>query len=462
MRIFSKQSILWLGSTVLICFLAAGCAVRNNAAAKNQNSSAAPDKILYDRALNDYKHQRFIESRLNLETLINSYPDSEYLADAKLAVADSYYKEGGVDNLTQAVAAYKEYIVFFPFLDQAAYAQLQVGMSHYRMMEKADRDSTQAQLAEQELQTFLLKYPKSPLVPEAEQRLREVQEILGQGDYDVAHFYYFKGDYRAAVARLDEVTTRYPLFSQSDRAIWTLGDIYRHAARNSKNETERARWRNQSDIEYARLIREYPLSPLVGDAKRYLTQDGAKIPAPDPEALARAKYEEKFASQHPGIVHRAMGILHSSPDVSTAAHTGMPDLNPPGQIATPQSILQGTATTSSIVAQGANGGGSASENVNTQSTSSSSGAAVADPTMTSDPATTASPSVSEPIPTSNAAPPAMNTSTATDEAAAKIGPPTPQAKDAKTKQKKVNAPKANSKTESTSKKKKGIRKIMPW
>ena len=461
MRILSKRSLLWLGATLLILSLSSGCAARNDATAKTQEKSAAPDKILYDRALNDYKHQRFIESRLNLEALINSYPDSEYLADAKLAVADSYYKEGGVDSLTQAVAAYKEYIVFFPFLDQAAYAQLQVGMSHYRMMEKADRDSTQAELAEQELQTFLLKYPKSPLAPEAEQRLREVQEVLAQGDYDVAHFYYLKGDYRAAVARLGEVTTRYPLFSESDRAIWTLGDIYRRAARSSKNETERARWRNQSDLEYARLVKEYPLSPLAADAKRYLTQDGVKIPQPDPEALARAKYEEKFATQHPGMVHRAMGMLKSSPDVSMAAHTGMPDLNPPGEVASPQNVLQAAATTSSIVAQGANGGEGASENVDTQSTSSS-GATVAPPTMTSDPATTASTAASEPIPSSDAAPPPMTTTTATDEAAAKVGAPTPQAKDPKTKQKKANAPKVDSKTESTSKKKKGIHKIMPW
>lgn len=464
MRILSKQFILWLGVTLFLSSLTAGCAARNNDTAKTQNSSAAPDKILYDRALNDYKHQRFIESRLNLESLINSYPDSEYLADAKLAVADSYYKEGGVDNLTQAVAAYKEYIVFFPFLDQAAYAQLQVGMSHYRMMEKADRDSTQAQLAEQELQTFLLKYPKSPLAPEAEQRLREVQEILAQGDYDVAHFYYVKGDYRASVARLGEVVTRYPLFSQCDRAYWTLGDIYRHAARLSKNETERARWRNQSDLEYAKLIKDYPLSPLVPEAKRYLTQDGVKIPAPDPEALARAKYEEKFAVQHPGMMHRAIGMLHGSPDVAMAAHTGMPDLNPPGQIAAPQSVFQASATTrSSIVAQGANGGGSASESMNTESTSSSSGAGVVPPTVTSDPATTSSTSVSEPIPADGAAPPAMSMNTATDEAAAKLGNTTTQAaKDPKTKQKKVNAPKVNSKAESTSKKKKGIHKVLPW
>src|ERR1700722_12874940 len=193
------------------------------------NSSAQPDKILYDRALEDVKHGRFTEGRLSLQTLINTYPDSEYLAKAKLAVADSYYKENGTSNLTQAVAEYKDFITFFPFLDEATYAQMQVGMAHYKMMEKADRDRTEAEAAEDEFQTFMLKYPQSPLAPKAAQRLREVQEVLADSDYRIGRFYYLKGDTRAAVPRLLEVTERYPLYSQSDQALWMIGAIYEKA-----------------------------------------------------------------------------------------------------------------------------------------------------------------------------------------------------------------------------------------
>jgi len=65
---------------------------------------------------------------LNLQTLINTYPDSEYLAKAKLAIADSFYKEGGKANMTQAIQAYKDFGIFFPFMKEAAYAQLQVAI----------------------------------------------------------------------------------------------------------------------------------------------------------------------------------------------------------------------------------------------------------------------------------------------------------------------------------------------
>jgi len=162
------------------------------------SNTVEPDKQLYDKAMDDIKHGKHETGRLGLQTLINTYPDSEYLAKAKLAIADSYFKEGGTANITQAIAGYKDFIVFFPFLPEAAYAQMQVAMANYNEMAKPDRDNTHAKAAEEEFQTFLQKYPKDPLAPQAEQRLREVQEVLAEGQYRIAYYYYLKGDRRAA------------------------------------------------------------------------------------------------------------------------------------------------------------------------------------------------------------------------------------------------------------------------
>ena len=56
--------------------------------------SKQPDKVLFDRAMDAMKHNRFDVARITLQTLINTYPDSEFIARAKLAVADSWYAEG--------------------------------------------------------------------------------------------------------------------------------------------------------------------------------------------------------------------------------------------------------------------------------------------------------------------------------------------------------------------------------
>ncbi len=52
------------------------------------DNTAEPDKVLYDRSIDDIKHGKHELGRLNLQTLINTYPDREYLDTAKLSIAD--------------------------------------------------------------------------------------------------------------------------------------------------------------------------------------------------------------------------------------------------------------------------------------------------------------------------------------------------------------------------------------
>ena len=312
-------------------------------AAAQQLPSAEPDKVLYDRALLDIKHGRYTEGRLALQTLINTYPDSEYLAKAKLAVADSYYKEGGTSNLTQAIAEYQDFSTFFPFLEEAAYAQMQVAMAHYRMMEKADRDDEQALESEDSFQSFILKYPQSPLVPQAEQRLRDVQEVLAQGEYEIARYYYTKPDYRAAAARLVELTERYPLYSKSDDALFMLGDIYQRARVAVKNEDEKNHWSDLSAKCYDRIVSDYPMSKHAAEAKERLKEMNMPVPSADPEAYARMAREQKLEAeshQRTDFFKMPLDLFNSKPDMSEAAHSGLPNLNPPSDAISATDVLR--------------------------------------------------------------------------------------------------------------------------
>ncbi len=99
-----------------------------------------PDKVLFDKAVKDIEHGRYEVARLTLNTLINTYDASEYLAKAKLAIADSWYREGGAHGLGQAEAEYKDFILFYPAMEEAAESQFRICDIHYKQMEKADRD----------------------------------------------------------------------------------------------------------------------------------------------------------------------------------------------------------------------------------------------------------------------------------------------------------------------------------
>jgi outer membrane protein assembly factor BamD len=281
------------------------------------NNTVEPDKQLYDKAMNDIKHGRHEVGRLGLQTLINTYPDSEYLAKAKLAIADSYFKEGGGSNITLAINGYKDFIVFFPFLPEAAYAQMQVAMANYNEMAKPDRDTTHSKAAEEEFQTFLLKYPKDPLAAQAEQRLREVQEVLAEGQFRVAYYYYVKGDRRAAAGRLIPLVRRYPLYSKSDTALWMLGDVF-----------EKSERKDLAGSYYAQIVKNYPLSVHDADAKAKLKDFGMPVPQADPKSLEWMTAEQNTPRPKETVVHRGVGMLHNAPDVHTAAAHGLPNMEP--------------------------------------------------------------------------------------------------------------------------------------
>ena len=196
--------------------------------------SKQPDKVLFDRAMDAMKHNRFDVARITLQTLINTYPDSEYIARAKLAVADSWYAEGGGAALAQAEIEYKDFETFFPNMPEAAEAQLKIANIHYQQMEKPDRDYTHAMRAEEEYRQLILQYPDNKkLVAEGKQRLLEVQEVIAEREFRVGRFYYLRQSYPAAIARLRSLVDKYPLYSQSRRGAVSAGPILRRRDRDA-------------------------------------------------------------------------------------------------------------------------------------------------------------------------------------------------------------------------------------
>lgn len=321
-------------TSLLVLGLLTSCGLRRR---KYENpitkTTEQPDKVLFDKAINDIERSRYEVARLTLNTLINTYDTSEYLAKAKLAIADSWYREGGSHGLAQAEAEYKDFILFYPTMEESAEAQEKVCSIHFKQMEKADRDKTHAVRAEDECRQLLVQFPNSKFAPQAQQMLRNIQEVLGDGEFRTGHFYHNKGSYPAAANRLTALVDQYPLYSAADEALWELGDSYSHMG---------DRFEEQAAAAYARIVKDYPLSDHVDEAKEKLQALNKPIPEADPTAYARMKYELENR-QKAGVMSHAMGIFRKSPDVRAAAKSGTPamTLNRP---TIPVSVPSVTAT----------------------------------------------------------------------------------------------------------------------
>ncbi|MBS1820676.1 MAG: outer membrane protein assembly factor BamD [Acidobacteria bacterium] len=296
-----------------------------------------PDRQLYDKALIATKKGHFDVARLDLQTLLNTYPDSQYQMKAKLAIADSWYREGGTAALTQAEQEYKDFITFFPNAPEAAEAQMRVGDIYFRQMDKPDRDYSKALHAQEEYRLMLQQFPDSTLVPQARQRLREVQEVLATREADIASYYASRENWPATIARYQTVADTYPQYSHMDDTLVALGDAYEAEARivrAQKQLNEDAKGRLVSIYEgraadaYRKVALEHSASPHVEDARDRLAAMNLPIPTPTPEQAAASAALENSRGQY-SLQSRAMLMILRRPDVVMAAHSGDPSMTDP-------------------------------------------------------------------------------------------------------------------------------------
>ena len=265
------------------------------------------DRVLFIEAAKEVRGGRHETGRLLFTTIINTYPDSRYLALAKLAIADSFYIEGTTSSLIQAGQAYEDWRTYFPTDQLADDALLKVAETEMRQMGLSDRDISHARKAEQRLKALLQRYPQSDLRQQAELRLRQVQDNLAMHNLQVARFYYDsryshkKGGLKGAQDRLKEITEKWPNFCLMDEVL------FRYATTFLEEEEP-----DEAAKLYQQIVRDYPNSEYVEKAKEQLNIIGAPIPDPDPIKKDLPPCEK------PGFMANLMQQISGSAGVTTS------------------------------------------------------------------------------------------------------------------------------------------------
>jgi len=81
------------------------------------------DAVLFQQAQKALKQSNYAEAQSLLDTLINAYPDSDYVPRAKLSIADSWYSQRA---FKQAKLEYQDFVTFFPNRPEVAEAQRRI------------------------------------------------------------------------------------------------------------------------------------------------------------------------------------------------------------------------------------------------------------------------------------------------------------------------------------------------
>jgi outer membrane protein assembly factor BamD len=171
-------------------------------------------------------------------------------------------------------------------------------------------------------------------LPQAKQRLREVQEVLADREFGIGRFYYLRLAYPAAIARLKTLVDRYPLYSGADEALYLLGQSYEgeidairkngHMNEVTKGKMIEGLTADASEA-YGRIIKRYPAMGRALDAKARLEALHQPVPRPTRAALEQNKKEEA-SRQQAGIMSNMLGNFEKHPDVAKASHVGEPTM----------------------------------------------------------------------------------------------------------------------------------------
>jgi outer membrane protein assembly factor BamD len=220
-----------------------------------------PDKFLFDKGSDALKAKKWLTAREYYKQVVETYTQSPFRPDAKLAVGDTYLEEGGADNLVLAMNEYREFLSFYPTNKRADYAQYKLGMTHFKQMRAAERDQSETRDAVKEFQTFVARYPNSTMMNDAKARLRESLDRLDQADVQVGLFYYRQKWYPGSIDRLSAVLKNDPEYSGRDAVYFYLAESYVKIKRQA-----------QALPFYEKLVTEFQKSEHLQDAQKRIAE----------------------------------------------------------------------------------------------------------------------------------------------------------------------------------------------
>lgn len=220
-----------------------------------------PDRVLYERGLQAVEDERWLAAREDFRQVVDNYPQSQYRADAKLGVGDSYLGEGTTEAFVLAVNEFREFLTFYPTHPRADVAQYKLALTYYRQMLSPDRDQTQTKEAVREFETFIQRYPNSQLLGDVRAKLREVRDRLAESEYRVGLFYYRTQWYPGAIDRFKAVLQSDPEFTRRDAVYFYLAE----SLLKSSLKAEALPY-------YERLVKEFVQSEYLSDAQKRIAE----------------------------------------------------------------------------------------------------------------------------------------------------------------------------------------------
>jgi outer membrane protein assembly factor BamD len=262
----SVQRVAAVAAIALVLVVMAACA---GSSTRVPVGTLEPDKFLFEQGTAALNDRKWFTAREFFRTLVDTYPQSPYRADAKLGVGDTYLGQGGGEGFVLAENEFREFLNFYPTHRRADYAHYKLAMTHFYQMHGPERDQSKTRDAIKELTAFLERSPNSELRPEAQKNLRLAKDRLSESEYRVGYFYFRTQKwYPGAIERFISVLRNDPEYTGRDAVYYYLAESLMKVERPA-----------EALPYYERLIAEFEVSEYLADAQKRASEIKALMAA---------------------------------------------------------------------------------------------------------------------------------------------------------------------------------------
>jgi len=245
---------------LVLALAASACGGKSNAGAVEYSVSAQKN---YDKGLKELETKDWIAASKYFSFIKSRFPYSKYAVLAELRLADA---EFGAEQYLEAIDSYRLFVKFHPTHEMVAngYVSFRIGEGYYKQLPTNfwlfppayEKDQSPTEDADNELKSFLDKYPDSPYRDRAKEIRIQVGKKLAEHEWYVARYYWDRGKPMGTVLRLRRLLERFRGVGYDEEALWLLGRAY-----IAVDMPDRAR------VAWNELVTKFPKSARVGDAK---------------------------------------------------------------------------------------------------------------------------------------------------------------------------------------------------
>ncbi|HKV54388.1 MAG TPA: outer membrane protein assembly factor BamD [Candidatus Binataceae bacterium] len=288
----------------LLLTLASACATRKPPNGENY----------YVQATQEYNAHFYQPAIADYQKLIDQYPFSPYAEEAELNIGLSYYK---MHNYAESVGALNDFLRMHPtskHLDIAAYY---LAMAHYDQMGRPDQDQTHTELALKQFESIERRFPESDFASLAHEQVEICREMLARHEYVIGNFYYNRANYKASESRMAELMALYPDTPIAPDALEQLGRTL-----------EKQGKKYSAAQAYTALKQDYPNTKYAVEANNELNKLHQSVDTEEDPlklVLAESGFGDDQANGNQVAVHESVDNL-SAADPAYAAND-LPNLN---------------------------------------------------------------------------------------------------------------------------------------